>query len=169
MEDVQAAEAVFRSLCRQLTNNRVQFTLRVRPPFGTFAIMFVRFVHPARIEGMDAREGFFCAAYDLRDNALTDQHTLDRVQALLSWFRQNLEIPYRFNRTKSKGAFRRNTKGLSWFRPEANVVLGKSYELVALLQENGYEVETLRSDRIGYIVYEDAHQVIAEPFADTPR
>lgn len=118
---------------------------------------------------MDAREGFFCAAYDLRDTATLDQYTFDRLESLLGWFRENLEIPYRFNRTKSKGAFQRNTKGLSWFRPEAQEILGKSYEMIALLQQHGYEIDTLRSDRIGYIVYEDACQVIAEPFADTPR
>lgn len=118
---------------------------------------------------MDAREGFFCAAYDLRDMAELDQFTSARLEALLDWFRDNLDIPYRFNRTKSKGAFRRNTKGLSWFRPEADAILSKSYQMVALLQENGYEIDTLRSNRIGYIVYEDAHQVIAEPFSDTPR
>ncbi len=118
---------------------------------------------------MDAREGFFCAAYELRDTAALDQYTFDRIEALLDWFRENLEIPYRFNRTKSKGAFQRNTKGLSWFRPEAREVLGKSYEMVALLKENGYQIDILRSDRIGYIVYEDPHQVIAEPFSDAPR
>ncbi len=131
--------------------------------------MFIRFVHPIKIEDMDARQGFFCAAYDLRDTAALDKYTFDRIKALLVWFRENLEIPYRFNRTKSKGAFQRNTKGLSWFKPEANEVLGKSYEMVALLKENGYQIDTLRSDRIGYIVYEDACQVIAEPFTDTPR
>ena len=131
--------------------------------------MFVRFVHRKKIDDMGAREGFFCAAYALREDPMLDQYSAGRLEDLLDWFGQNLEIPYRFNRTKSKGAQHRNTKGLSWFRPEAEAVLAKSYEMVALLHENGYEIETLRSDRVGYIIYEDDHQVIAEPFADTPR
>jgi hypothetical protein len=36
-----------------------------------------------------------------------------------------------------------------------------------LLQENGYPIEIIRAERVGYIVYEDEQQVVAEPFSDT--
>ncbi|WP_152610649.1 hypothetical protein [Ruegeria sp. ANG-R] len=62
---------------------------------------------------MDVRKGFFCAAYNLYDTAPLDQYTLDRIEVRLGWFRENPEIPCRFNRTRSKGAFQRNTKGSS--------------------------------------------------------
>ena len=47
-------------------------------------------------------------------------------------------------------------------------MLAKSHELMALLTQHGYVFQTLRSDRIGYILYQDAHQIVAEPFSDTP-
>ena len=118
---------------------------------------------------MAAREGFFCAAYELRKSAALDQHSSERLETLLAWFRQHLAIPNKFNKSKSKGAYRRDTKGLSWFKPNAEDALVKSFELISLLEENGYSVEILRSERIGYIVYEDENQIIAEPFTDTPQ
>ncbi len=130
--------------------------------------MFVRFVCQNPVAGMAARSGFFCAAYDLRDLETLDQFSHQRLESLLDWFRQNLEIPTRFNTTKSKAAFHKETRGLSWFKPEASGALAKSYELIWLLEENGYVIETLRTQRVGYIVYEDDHQIVAEPFSDTP-
>jgi hypothetical protein len=32
----------------------------------------------------------------------------------------------------------------------------------------GYQTVEIRSERVGYVVYEDDIQVIAEPFRDTP-
>ncbi len=129
--------------------------------------MFVRFVCQDEAEGMAARSGFFCAAYELRELATLDEFSHERLEGLLGWFRINLKVPTRFNSTKSKGAFRRETKGLSWFKPEATQIMDRCYDLIALLEENGYVIETLRSDRIGYVVYEDESQIVAEPFSDT--
>ncbi|MDA7965840.1 hypothetical protein [Ruegeria sp.] len=121
-----------------------------------------------KVEGMSAREGFFCAAYELRDAVDLDEFTYNRLEDLLDWFRQNLDVPTRFNRTSSKGAFRRDTKGLSWFKPDAKATLDRAFELKALLEDHGHPIEILRTVRIGYITYEDDNQVIAEPFSDTP-
>ncbi|KIC47022.1 hypothetical protein RA28_04745 [Ruegeria sp. ANG-S4] len=130
--------------------------------------MFVRFVCPDPVVGMAARSGFFCAAYELNEAQTLDPYSQARLEHLLQWFREHLAVPTRFNSSKSKGAFHRDTRGLSWFKPNASEALSKSYELIALLAENGYVIETLRSDRVGYVVYEDDHQIVAEPFADTP-
>ncbi|MEO0980041.1 MAG: hypothetical protein AAFY24_22445 [Pseudomonadota bacterium] len=46
--------------------------------------------------------------------------------------------------------------------------MSKSFELVHLLRDNGQVTEVIRTDRVGYIVYEDDVQIVAEPFADTP-
>lgn len=48
-------------------------------------------------------------------------------------------------------------------------MLAKARDLITLLQDNGYPTCTLRSARIGYVLFEDAHQIVAEPFADTPK
>ena len=117
---------------------------------------------------MAAREGFFCAAYELRRNPSLDVHSRRRLEGLLAWFRAHLPVPDRFNRSSSKGYARRNTKGLSWFKPSAAEVLVRAHDLRALLNEHGHMIDVIKTERIGYVVYEDAIQVVAEPFADTP-
>ena len=41
------------------------------------------------------------------------------------------------------------------------------YALKVLLERYGHFVDVLQESHIGYVVWEDAHQVIAEPFKDT--
>jgi hypothetical protein len=41
------------------------------------------------------------------------------------------------------------------------------HEIAALLDAHGVAVEILSTDRPGYVVYEDGHQIVAEPFNDT--
>lgn len=129
--------------------------------------MYLRFVYARPVEGLDAREGFFQAAAELVNDPLSDATVVDRVDALRLWFAHNLERPDRFSKTKSKGYWRRETKGLSWFKSSATDHIAKAFDLKNILEENGYPIEVLKEDRIGYVVYEDAHQVVAEPFADT--
>ncbi len=129
---------------------------------------FIRFVRPNEIEGTAFKEGFFCAAYELLNDPKISEHTLAELNALLAWFRQNLTVPKKFNRSKSKGCYRRNTKGLSWYKEDASAVIEKSFELIQLLEENEFAIGIIRTDRVGYIVFEDDHQIVAEPFSDTP-
>jgi hypothetical protein len=41
------------------------------------------------------------------------------------------------------------------------------HALARVLEGYGHPVSLLREERVGYIVYEDEFQVIAEPFSDT--
>ena len=41
------------------------------------------------------------------------------------------------------------------------------YELKRILEANGHPVTVIREDRIGFVVFEDNQQVVAEPFADS--
>jgi len=129
---------------------------------------YLRFVRPNTIESLGAREGFFCAAYELRNKLNLEDYTSDQLEDLLSWFRVNLTIPDKFNRSKSKGSWDKEAAGLSWFKEDASEAIARSYELISLLQENGYPIEIIRTERVGYIVYEDDQQVVAAPFSDTP-
>jgi hypothetical protein len=130
--------------------------------------MYIRFVQASYNAMSGRRNGFFDAAYDLRNSRDTPLYTAEHVAALLVWFADNLPKPTRFNRTRSKGAWRRNAVGLSWFKPTADAHLERAHELCAMLNENGYAITILKTDRPGFVVYEDAHQIVAEPFADTP-
>ena len=109
----------------------------------------------------------FQVAGGVRDNPLVAVADRDAIAGLLSWFSEHLKTPERFNRTRSKGYQRRRPRGIAWFRDSAVEHLARMHQLKTLLEANGCVVSVLTSARIGYVVYEDEHQVIAEPFADT--
>ena len=127
----------------------------------------VRFVLRRRHPETGVPEGLFSAAYALCDAPSTPKHERERLYQVLSWFETNLPIPARFNRSKSKGAYRRNTKGIAWIKADANSHIAMMRELASVLSDHGHTIDQLQTTRPGYIVYEDEFQVIAEPFADS--
>ena len=129
--------------------------------------MYLRFVYPRPVDGLSAREGFFQAAAELANDPMTAPDVIARVDEIRIWFATHLDKPGRFSRTKPKGYGYKETRGLSWFKPSATEHIAKAFELKAILEDFGYPIEVLKEDRIGYIVYEDDHQIVAEPFADT--
>ena len=126
----------------------------------------LRFVLQQSHPDTGVADGIFSAAYELRDGTLAAIQDRELLQGLLSWFETNLAIPERFNRTKSKGYYRRNTAGVSWIKPSAQEHIAKFRALVLILENNGYVVSQLTTTRPGYVIFEDDHQVIAEPFRD---
>ena len=52
-------------------------------------------------------------------------------------------------------------------RDDAPEHISRMHEIKRVLEANGYTVRIIEEDRIGYVVYKDDAQVIAEPFADT--
>jgi len=114
-------------------------------------------------------DGIFDAAYELRDNARISISDRRLLEDLLSWFEANLGAPARFNRTSSKGYYRRRTKGVSWLKSTAGGHIAKMRELAAILERNAYAVSQITSKRPGYVVFEDDHQIVAEPFRDVKR
>ena len=131
--------------------------------------MFLRFVLSRRHPDTGVEEGIFGAAYELRDSARTPATDRQLLDGLLSWFETNLATPGRFNRTKSKGYYRRRTAGVSWLKPRAGEHINKMRELAAILEENGYGVSQITTKTPGYVVLEDDHQVIAEPFRNAHK
>jgi hypothetical protein len=130
-------------------------------------VAFLRFALATRHPDSGVEDGLFRTAYALRDGTDLDPDGRRSLEAVLSWFEENLRTPKRFNRTKSRGAYRRNSRGIAWFRDTAHEHLAKMHQLRHILEEHGYAVELIREDRLGYVVYEDAVQVVAEPFSDT--
>lgn len=90
------------------------------------------------------------------------------VRETLDWFEQHLDVPDRFNRTTSKGWYRRETRGLSWFRASALEHVARMRDLAEAVRRHGHEVHELRTERVGYVTYEDEVQVVAEPSRETP-
>ena len=128
---------------------------------------FLRFVVARQHPDSGVSEGVFATAYRLVDAADTSRHDRESLKRHLKWFAAHLKIPDRFNRTSSKGFYRKNTKGIAWFRDDALEYVSRMHDIKRILDANGEVVEVLQEDRVGYIVYTDEVQVVAEPFADT--
>jgi hypothetical protein len=130
---------------------------------------FLRFVLVTSHPDTGVEEGIFRAAYELRDGSSTSEVDRRLLEALLSWFKVHLAIPARFNTSKSKGFYRKKTAGVSWLKPTALEQIAKMREIADILDRNGIKVSQVTTLRPGYIVFEDDHQVVAEPFRGERR
>lgn len=128
---------------------------------------FIRFVLARRHPDSGVEDGLFTLAYELRDSPAVEAADRDELAENLVWFGENLETPTRFNRTKSKGFYRRKTRGIAWFKNTATDHLARMHQIKAVLENYGHSVVMLSEARVGYVTYEDAVQVVAEPFSDT--
>jgi len=131
--------------------------------------VLLRFVLLRSHPDTGVEEGVFSAAYELRDSAFIPISDRRLLEDLLSWFGANLATPARYNRTKSKGYYRRRTAGVSWLKPTATEHIAKMRALIVILEENGYRVSQSTTKRPGYVVFEDDHQVVAEPFRNAQK
>lgn len=130
---------------------------------------FLRFILSEFDPDSGVPAGLFQCAYELAHSPDVLASDRGALRTQLAWFESNLPTPERFNRSSSKGFYRRRTKGIAWFRDTAIEHLARMHELKRIVEAAGHPVRLISTDRVGYVVYEDEHQVIAEPFADTPR
>jgi hypothetical protein len=128
---------------------------------------FIRFVLAHRHPDSGVEAGTFRLAYELRDSIRVEAADRGVLADHLSWFEKNLETPTRFNRTTSKGFYRRKTRGIAWFKETATEHLARMHQINAVLEKYGHPVTMVVESRVGYRIYEDTFQVIAEPFSDT--
>ena len=124
----------------------------------------LRFVLQRSHPDTGVEEGIFGAAYELRDGTVISASDRRSLEDLLAWFRANLAVPQQFNSSKSKGYYRKKTAGISWLKSTAGEHIAQMRALVVILEDNGYQVSEVATDRPGYVVFEDDHQVVAEPF-----
>ncbi len=123
--------------------------------------MYLRFVSMDIDPTSHVWAGIFTAARFMRDELPQSDHELDQLWALADWFNEHLPAPNRFARnTRNRYA----SPGVCWFRESARTHLARIWEMVALLEDNGVWIRMLKTDRPGYIVYEDDWQIVAVPF-----
>jgi hypothetical protein len=128
--------------------------------------MYLRFVAADIDEDSERALGVFHAVRYLRDAGKLYPYEEDQHDMVRWWFNENLEKPTRF--TASKPPFyRKKNKAICWFKHTASEHLARVRELAAILDNHGVPVRTLKAKRVGYVVYEDEYQIVAEPFADT--
>jgi hypothetical protein len=53
-------------------------------------------------------------AYELSGSTDVNQELQAELSRLLTWIEDNVDVPNRFNRTKSKGWYRRETRAALW-------------------------------------------------------
>jgi len=127
--------------------------------------MYIRFVVADIDEDSGKELGVFQAMSNLRDAGELDPPEEERHDLIREWFNEHLEKPSRF--TASKPPFyRRQPKAISWFKDDAHEHISRVREYVAILVHHGVSVQMLKTERVGYVVYEDAYQIVAEPFAN---
>ena len=128
---------------------------------------FVRFIVAERHPESGVEDGLFGIAYERREDPAVSVEDRRELHACLSWLDEHLKVPERFNRSRSKGYYRRATRGISWFRDSAVECIGRMHRIKAVLERYGHHVTMLSETRVGYVIYEDDVQVVAEPFSET--
>jgi hypothetical protein len=126
--------------------------------------VFIRFVVHTLDPDSGRRQGILQALRELRDDGLLRADELDTCNEVFDWLYLHLERPHTFTRSRKRHA---RPVALSWFKPSATAHIAHMRTLMAVLEAHGIPVEVLREQRPGYIVYEDEHQIVAEPFQET--
>jgi hypothetical protein len=117
-------------------------------------------------EDSERELGVFHAVGNLRDEQKLNTHEEEQHDSIVEWFNEHLQTPTRC--TASKPPFyRKKSKAISWFKDTAHEHLERVRELVVILERHGISVRMLKENRVGYVVYEDEFQIVAQPFADT--
>jgi len=107
-----------------------------------------------------ARLGLFRAAGVLEDTIELPDYTQELLRESLDWFDKNLTVP-------SLPSYR--SKCVFWFRTDADKLLERVWELVALLNQEGMFVQQRTTSRPGQITYSDRFQIAAIPERKTNR
>jgi hypothetical protein len=118
---------------------------------------YVRFVIGRKDEDSHVEQGIFQAAAQALEWRTITGSDADALNELRAWFSENLEKPTSFGRGNL-------SRGICWFRTDANEHVSRMWEMVRILERNGIFVKKIRTDRPGYVVYEDELQIVAEPF-----
>jgi len=111
--------------------------------------MFIRFALARRHPDSGVEDGTFSLAYELKDSPYVEAADRNQLAETLAWFEKNLETPTRFNRTKSKGFYRRKTRGIAWFKDTATEHLARMHQIKGVLEDYGHSVVMLSEARVG--------------------
>jgi hypothetical protein len=127
----------------------------------------IRFVTHSTHPPFGHRSGVFKIAYRLRRELPISSPGIEELGELLAWFKTNLAVPSRFSASRHPRA---QETAISWVKANAAEHVRRLRRLSLLVEEVTHlQIDELRTERPGYVVFEDDHQVVALPFTDTPR
>jgi hypothetical protein len=124
--------------------------------------MYLRFVVSERHENSDREAGIFSALYALERGGELDAGEIAWFREAEAWLNANLSRPDRFAWSSRPNS---PEQAISWFKATAGKHVSRVRELVSLLEHKGIAVSELRTEKPGYVLYEDQHQVVAMPFS----
>jgi hypothetical protein len=126
---------------------------------------YLRFVIHYNDRDSGRRQGLFQALGTLYHSGKLSSGHKQEYERLRSWFSEHLEAPERFARSTKTHA---KKVALSWFKDSALEHIARMRAMAEILEAHDIVVDEIRTERPGYIVYDDEHQVAAEPFKETP-
>jgi len=121
---------------------------------------YVRFVCFQSIGRQRSRLGLFKAIGEAVRSEHAAGWAIVEARSLSAWFDANLAIPKAFSTGGHKGF---GQPGLSWFKPVATGHISRMHRLKIALEECGIHVEVLTTHDPGLIIWQDEHQIVAEP------
>ena len=120
---------------------------------------YVRFVIGRKDEDSQVELGIFQAAAQAVDCDWIRGSDARELNELRWWFSDNLERPTSFGRGNV-------SLGICWFKTGSTEHISRVWKMVSILERNGIYVHKIRTDRPGYVIYEDEWQLVAEPFRE---
>ena len=121
---------------------------------------YIRFVCFRTVGRQRSRLGLFAAIHEAVESEHAESWAIVEARSQSSWFNANLALPESFSTGGHKGY---GQPGLSWFKPSATEHIRRMHALKIALEACGIHVEVLTTRDPGLIVWQDEHQVVAEP------
>ena len=118
---------------------------------------YIRFVIGRKDDESHVEQGIFQAAARALERQDITGSDADELNELRGWFSENLDRPTSFGRNKLR-------LGICWFKTGSTEHISRIWEMVRILERNGIYVKKIKTDRPGYVIYEDEWQLVAEPF-----
>jgi hypothetical protein len=125
---------------------------------------YVRFVVGREDVKIQVERGIFQAAALALEWGDIKGADANDLKKLLIWFGDNLEKPTSTGRDQSRF-------GVCWFKTDSTEHIARAWQMVHILERNGLHVREIRTDKPGYVIYEDGWQLVTERAArpKTPR
>ncbi len=118
---------------------------------------YIRFVIGRKDEDSHVEQGIFHAAMLALEWQQITGHDADELNGIRAWFGEHLERPDSFGRNRLR-------LGICWFKTEAVEHISRIWEMARILERNGIYLKKIKTDKPGYVIYEDEWQLVAEPF-----
>jgi hypothetical protein len=117
---------------------------------------YIRFAVGSKDEDNYLGRGVFQAAMLAMEWNEISGSDADELKRIFRWFSENLNKP----KSSGRDAHRH---GECWFKSEALEHMSKIQEIVRILEGHGIPIKKIKTDKPGYVVYEDEWQLVAEP------